>query len=255
MSTSDTTNALLTMNRQLASYFTTGRSATSEGQLMYPRGMPYGEQAMVSMHGAKLWALADEGSYFVARNAPGTAIADTAALTSFAATTPTMTLFNGNATGGKSIYVHRFSLDVAAAGTNGTNWAGQWLIDTGNRYSSGGTALTVSNTNLGHNVASGLTATFGAITASAASGTVRTLCGWRGRTVIKVIGDQYVFEFGASTPVATGMPLEGTTQLHRVFAMPALIIPPQCTALWYEYAASQSVAATFDNIHVDFSER
>lgn len=254
MSTSDTTNALLSMNRTLASYFTTGRAATAEGQLMYPRGLAYGEQAVVSMMGAKLWALADEGSCFVATNTIGTAIVDTAALTAFAATTPTMTIFNNNSVGGKSLYVHRFGCTVTAVGTNGTNWAGQWLVDTGNRYSSGGSTLTPVNVNLGHSTASNAVVKFGAITATAATAS-RVIAGFQGRTVIKVAGDQYVFEFGSSTPVATGMIMEGTAQLHRVFQMPALVIPPQCTALWYEYAASQSVAASFDNLCLEYSER
>lgn len=46
MSTSDTTNALLTNNQRLAAYFTTGRAATAEAALMYPRGLQYGEQAV-----------------------------------------------------------------------------------------------------------------------------------------------------------------------------------------------------------------
>lgn len=256
MSTSDTTNALLTVNRQLAQYFALGRSAGAENALLFPRGNPFGEQVVQSAYGARPLGLPDEGSYWVACNVPQTAIADTAALTAFAATTPTMVLFNGNSVAsGKFVYPVRFRCTVAAAGTNGTNWLSQWLVDTGNRVTSGGTALTKANTNISNSGTSGATVTFGAITATAATAS-RIISPHQGRTVIKVIGDEYVFEFGASTPApATGMASEGTLQLQRLFHVPPVALPPQCSLLWYEYAASQSVAATFDNIAFEYIER
>ncbi len=256
MSTSDTVNQLLTTNRQLASYFTTGRSASAETGLVTPRGNPYGEQVVQTAFGSKVPGLADEGSYWVATNTPQTAIADAAALTAFAATTPTMVLFNANSVASnKWIYPVRFRLSVAAAGTNGTNWLMQWLVDSGNRVSSGGTALTKANVNMSVTATSGLTATFGAITATAATAS-RIISASLGRTVIKVIGDEYVFEFGSTAPApATGMPSEGTLQLQKLFQLPPVAIPPQTSLLWYEYAASQSVAATFDNIVLEYIER
>jgi len=256
MSTSDTVNPLLTVNRQLAQYFTVGRSASAENGLVFPRGNPFGEQVVQSAYGARALGLPDEGSYWAACNVPQTAIADTAALTAFAATTPTMVLFNANSgASGKFIYPTRFRCTVAAAGTNGTNWLSQWLLDTGNRVTSGGTALTKANLNIGNSGTSGATVTFGAITATAATAS-RIISPHQGRTVIKVIGDEYVFEFGTSTPAgATGMPSEGTLQLQRLFHVPPVALPPQCSLLWYEYAASQSVAATFDNICLEYIER
>lgn len=256
MSTSDTVNQLLTTNRQLAQYFTIGRSASAENGLVTPRGTPYGEQFVQSVFGARVPGLSDDGSQWVACNVPQTAIVDTAALTAFAATTPTLIAFNGNSVAsGKFVYPQRFRLTVAAAGTNGTNWLNQWLIDSGNRLTSGGTALTKANTNMSVTATSGVTATFGALTATAATAS-RIISPHQGRTVIKVIGDEYVFEFGNSAPApASGMPSEGTLQLQRLFHVPAVAIPPQCSLLWYEYAASQSVAASFDNIALEYIER
>lgn len=255
MSASDTINALLTANKQLANYLTIGRSATTEGAVEFPRGSTYGEQYMQNVMGVRTPALVDEGSYWVQTNVPGTPIIDTAALTAFAATTPTLVLFNSNPTGGKSIYPTRFKCQVAAAGTSGTNWLNQWIVDTGNRYTSGGTLLTVANPNLGVlTTASGGVAHFGAITAPAANGS-RIVAASEMRTVLKVIGDEYTFEFGGSAPSSVGMPTDGTLQLHRTMQLPPIVLAPQQSLLWYEYAASQGTAASFDYIQLEYIER
>jgi len=256
MSTSDTVNPLLTVNRQLAQYFTIGRSASAENGLVFPRANPFGEQVYQSTYGVRVPGLSDEGSQWVACNVPQTAIVDGAAVTAFVATTPTLILFNGNSVASnKFIYPQRLRMTVTAAGTNGTNWLSQWLIDSGNRLTSGGTALTKANTNMSNTGTSGATITFGALLATAATAS-RIISPHQGRTVIKVVGDEYVFEFGNSSAApATGMPSEGTLQLQRLFHVPAVAVPPQCSLLWYEYAASQSVAASFDNIAFEYIER
>lgn len=258
MSTSDTTNALLTINRGLAaSGLTTGRASPGEGSLAYPRGLKYAENAVQNIMGTRVPALGDEGTAFVAANVPGTPIIDTAALTGFVATTPTMVIFNNNSLASdRWVYPQRLKMNVAAAGTNGTNWLYQWLIDTGNRKTSGGTVLTNAALNLNVlNANSGAIVTFGAILAPAANAS-RIISSGIGRTVLKVIGDEYTFEFGNSAPIASaGMPTDGTLQLSKTFQVPGPGIPPQCSMLFYEYAASQSVAASFDYITFEYVER
>ncbi len=242
-------------NRTLASYATVGKSAAVEGAQVYPRSNVYGERMVQAVNGTRMLAAVDEGSYFTAMNVPGTPIVDTAALTAFVATTPTLVCFNSNALGGKSIYPTRLRANVTAAGTSGTNWLWQWLVDTGNRKTSGGTVLTVANPNVGvTNASSGAITTFGAITAPAANAS-RIVSAGIGRTVIKVIGDEYTFEFGNSAPVGGGMPTDGTLQLTKTFQVAPVVIPPQCSLLFYEYAASQGTAASFDYIAFDYVER
>jgi hypothetical protein len=256
MSSSDTTNALLTANKQLATWLGTGRGASVEGGLVYPRSNLYGEEYAVDMFGVRVPALADEGSYWVAHNVPGTPIIDTAALTAFAATTPTMVLVNNNPAGsGINIYPTRIKVQVAAAGTSGTNWLNQWIVDTGNRYTSGGTQLTAANPNLSVLATkTGALVYFGAITAPAANAP-RIIAASEMRTVIKVIGDEYTFEFGGSAPSSVGMPTDGTLQLHRTMQLPPVVLAPQQSLLWYEYAASQGTAASFDYIQAEWVER
>ncbi len=255
MSTSETVTPRLTGNKQLATWLATGRAQGTEGGLLYPRSSLYGEQFVQNVHGVRVPAIVDEGSYWVQTNVPGTPIIDTAALTAFAATTPTMVLFNNNPTGGRSIYPTRFKVQVSAAGTSGTNWLNQWIVDTGNRYTSGGTLLTVANPNLGVlTTGSGGVAHFGAITAPAANAS-RIIAASEMRTVIKVIGDEYTFEFGGSAPSSVGMPTDGTLQLHRTMQLPPIVLAPQQSLLWYEYAASQGTAASFDYIQLEYIER
>jgi hypothetical protein len=256
MSTSDTTNALYTVNKGLAYALTTGRAASVEGSPVVPRGSIYGEPYVQSVMGARTVALGDEGSQWVITNTPQTAILDTAALTAFAATTPTMVLFNNNPTGGRSIYIQRMHFTVAAAGASGTNWLWQWLVDTGNRYSSGGSALTPTNPNLGVlAAATGAVCHFGAITATAANAS-RIVGAGVGRTVIKVVGDEYTWEFGGSVALSgAGMPTDGTLQLTKTWPVVGFPLAPQNSLLFYEYAASQATAAQFDNIVIEYIER
>jgi hypothetical protein len=185
---------------------------------------------------------------------PGTAIVDPNA-SGFVATTPAMVLFNSNPTGGAWIYPIRFKHVATAAGTSSTNWDVQWLIDTGNRWTSGGTLLTVTNPNLNvPTTKSGAVIHFGAVTAPAANAS-RIIYADRVRTVIKVIGDETIFEFGNTATKSVGMPTDGTLQLSKTCSVPAIALPPQCSLLYYEYGASQGTAAQFDMLVLEYVER
>jgi hypothetical protein len=241
-------------NEQLAEWQTSGKGGTTEGGQAYDRSSLFGEKIVQNLHGVRTPMLAKEGSMWVATNVPGTPIVDPNA-SGFVATTPAMVLFNNNPTGGAWIYPVRFKHVATAAGTSSTTWDVQWIIDTGNRYTSGGTALTPVNVN--PNVLStktGAVIHFGAVTAPAANAS-RIVYADRVRTVIKVIGDETIFEFGGSTPMSVGMPTDGTLQLSKVCQVPAIALPPQCSLLYYEYGASQGTAAQFDMLVLEYAER
>src|SRR6266853_934272 len=112
--------------------------------------------------------LADEGSYFVTNNAQ-TAIVPTYA-TAFSATTPFITIYNNSTL---RAYLDYLALVNVVAGTCSTAIGYTALaiaVDTGNRYSSGGTNLTANIVNCGASAIGnpGLTIFCGAITATAA---------------------------------------------------------------------------------------
>jgi hypothetical protein len=222
-------------------------SVSAEGTYAPIRVSRHGEMFSRALTGSKLTNLAGEGSYFVATNATlGTALSGTAAPTAFSATVALLALFNSAATTGKSIHVDYLRLYPKAAGTNGTNFSYAMSVDRTNRYSSGGTAITPVNANINSDVVSAATIYAGAITAAAAGASVRRFSHGQLRSVIKVIGDVYEFRFGDSSAASQGMPLEGTLQANIVTRCAPLVIPPGCSWLFHELAASQSVAATFE---------
>lgn len=254
MSTSDSTNPYFTANEQLAWAQNTGRSYTTDGNLLFPRSNGYGELGMIDTFGTRTPMLARDGSRWVATNVPGTPIVSTNAA-AFAATTPALIIQNNNPLGGRYVYPVRVKLTATAIGTSSTNWDVQWLMDNVKRYSSGGTTISPTNPNPNVNAgATGAQVFFGALTAIAANAS-RIIAADRVRTVIKVIGDETVFEFGDSVPKAVGMPTDGTLQLSKTCQICPVGIPPQMSLLMYEYGASQAAAASFDMIVIEYDER
>lgn len=218
-----------------------------EGGQADDRMSRYGERYTQALLGSKLAPLADEGSYRVATNATlGTAITGTAAPTAFSATVALLSLYNGAAAGGPRVYLDWLLLAPKAAGTNGTNFSFAMSGDRVNRYSSGGTAIAPVNPNMDSDAVSIATMYAGAITASAASPAARRLAHGALRTVIKVVGDQYLFRFGDASPNLAGIALEGTTQAALQIPCPPVVLGPGHSFLFHEIAASQSVAATWE---------
>lgn len=208
----------------------------------------YGELVTQGLAGSKMHALAAEGSYFIVTNpTPGTAIAGIAAADGLDDLEALVFLRNG-ASNDKQIHLDFLLLQVAAAGTNGTNFAFAMKGDKGNsRYASGGSSLTPVNPNMGSTRTSGIDKFyFGAVVPTAATSEARLLNHGLLRTVIKVVGDKYLFKFGDSAPgVVSGIPLEGTTQANINVPCPAVILDPGDTFLFHEFAASQTVAAQY----------
>jgi hypothetical protein len=147
------------------------------------RGGRYGEvytQPLVR----KLHNLADEGSYFTANNAQ-TAITGQA-LNAFDATKPSIVIYNSDSAANplaKRIYIDYIQL--VAGGTaysNGVSNTATYChiaTDNVNRYSSGGTALTVQNVNQDGAIRTTVASAYaGAITTTTASA-LRTLSGYR----------------------------------------------------------------------------
>lgn len=243
MANYDFVNSQAQANRELP-------GAQINNTLQPVRTSRYMEPYVQLMGGSKMTALADEGTYFTATNPTlGTAITGTAAPTAFSATVALMSLYNTaiqGASGAKNIYLDFIRIEPRAAGTNGTNFLYAMSIDAGNRFSSGGSAITPVNVNMGSTAATGATLNVGALTATAASSSVRRLSHGQVRSVIKVVGDSYLFLFGQSAATAAGMVLEGTAQAMIPIHCPPVVLGPNSTFLFHEIAASQSVAATFE---------
>ncbi len=239
-------------NNPTALAFSTGLPAPTVGDNVRTpiRSTRYGELVTYPLFGSKLYEAAQEGSYFVATNATlGTAIAGKAAPTTLADTAALMFLRNDSANN-RQLMLDYILLMVAAAGTNGTDWQFSMQGDTGaSRYTSGGTNITPVNPNMASANTPGLDGgliRFGDLTIAAATSAARILHHGLVRTVIKVVGDKYLFKFGDSSPgVISGIPLEGTTQASINIPCPPVVLGPGQSFLFREVATAQSVAASY----------
>lgn len=210
-------------------------NADSQNSDAAVRQFSYGEIATQPLV-RKSHNLADEGSYYTANNAQ-TGIAS-AYNTAFTATAPFITIYNSNSA--LRAYVDYIALVAIAAGASTTTagyLAAAVVVDNGNRYSSGGTQLTLQNVNMLNGSSSGLTVFCGAVTATAATGAARTLVGVRNlrpnvsATVINVVGDMNLLNFGSVEGATGSITVANANIMPQAF--PPLIIPPLMTGLIY----------------------
>jgi hypothetical protein len=211
-----------------------------------PYGGIYTQPLIRKAHG-----LVDEGSYFTANNAQ-TGIAS-AYNTAFTATAPFLTVYNGNLQG-LSAFIDYLALVAIVAGictTTAGYIAAASVLDTGNRYSSAGTALTPVNSDPSNAGITGLTINCGAVVATAASSAARTQVGIRNlrpgvsTTIINVVGDMNLVNFGSVEGAVGSITVANANIMPQAF--PAVKIPPGFTwlfYLWYPVLSAPS-AATF----------
>lgn len=212
----------------------------------------YNDSGVFSVFNRDLWSAAEGTRYVAVNPTAGTGILGHAAPTTFDETKPFLFIYNG---GTKTIYPITVRLVDTVVSVGGTRIQFNQTLDVGNLYSSGGTALTVSGTNLGSSLSSSATITAGAVLRGAASSRRRLL----GNQVVKganidVVWDQIEIVFGTTGSSQGGM-LTPTTvaQWYSVPCPPVAISPGMCWSL-YQWAASQSTGPTYEVI-VDFIER
>jgi hypothetical protein len=154
-------------------------------------------------------ALADEGSYYVAAREYGSPIAITASVAddlntasaTHATFAPAMSIFNQenpNNPNAKSIYPRYLKLTTTTVqGGPATDWNYALRLDNGNKYASGGTALTPQNVNPMSSNSSVAKIYFGACVATAAPTSAARLVSLGNiATAVSVVMDTYLFHFG-----------------------------------------------------------
>ena len=205
------------------------------------RNSNYGDR-FVQPVGSSRNNLCDEGSYYsFITPTPGTGIV-AGVVTTFVETTPFLVIYNGSPNQRLTMDFIRLTTTVAPVG--GTAPWHTYTIDDGNRYSSGGTALTINNTNMDSALTSGVTAYTGAITASAASASRRVTSHlfWR-HALIGIIGDGYETHFGHEGPATNNT--QATTLMNVVKNVPPLVLGPGDSFVAVQWGASQSTAPTY----------
>lgn len=211
-------------------------------------GATFDRNSNLNVRAVDAFARADRGQYFTLTTTPGTGIAGHAAPTTLDDTKPYVWLMsNYTASDGKRVYLDYMRTWVTAAGTNGTNLRYGIKLDTATtRRSSAGTAMTCNGVNLQSSTAASVTAYQGAVVAAAATNAARLVCHGLIRTVINVVGDQYLFTFGRGQQLGAGMVTEGTAQVQQHFACPPVVLGPTDQFLFHFFSGSQSAASSHE---------
>lgn len=222
----------------------------------------YGEVATVGII-RKQHALADEGSYFITNNAQTAITGQTS--TAFTATAPTLMVVNtdsANNSNNKRIHLdYAYLINGGTAFSNATSNTGTFIavvVDSVQRYTSGGTNLSANIVSPNADAASraSIAAVYcGAIVASAAAATARTVVGQRllrapvSATVLTLANlDQFKFNFGGveaapANSVQASATLEAT-MVDKTIALPPIVIGPgQCALIYVFSVAGGAVTA------------
>jgi hypothetical protein len=229
----------------------------SEGATVPLRSTKRGELVTQSIAKGQL-VLTEEGSYFLATNpTPGTGIAGIAAANGYDATEALCTVRN-TATASdtaKRVYLDYIKLQPTVAGTSGTNMTYATHKDKGGtRWSSGGTAYTADNNNMGSTTAAVAGIHFGALVTGAASADVVKLQSGNLRTAIVVVGDEIIIDFGGTVAAGASSLFEGTLICKQVVKHVPVILNPDEELILTVNAASQSAATSFE-FEIAFWER
>jgi len=186
----------------------------------------YGEAYVNEISTPRYW-LAAEGSYYTVQNA-----ADDTQITAHAApavadlsTKPFIHFFNGNAAGGKSIYLDFISVYTIVANASATRLFIDGYVDNKGSTSvtSGGTAATPVNVLSSSTATSGATVTAGAVASTMTS--PRKIFHTMVRPAIGIALDQYHFSFGNGLTMSQGAFVQATVQ-STFTCLPPVIIPP-----------------------------
>ena len=203
---------------------------------------------VIVLGGGRDTAFADAGNYFFAMTpTPGTGIISGGSVQAFTETTPYLVLYNGNVGGGPNIYPMFMRTHVTVVGaTAGVALFYTFTLDTGNRYTSGGTALTIANTNMANANSSLATINVGAITASAASGSRRVVEHVKVKdTVVPVVHDTIVFTWGSPSGTPTSSVAgNSTTPTYTSVSLCPMVIGPGQSMVVVRWGASNTTGET-----------
>lgn len=205
----------------------------------------YLEAYTLPLGAGKMYAYADEGSYYTTYNVTdGTGIAGHAApVQADLSTKPLLHLFNAHAT--KRIYLDFIRLRMTAIGAGATTTdLTIWSDNNGSTVkTSGGTVATIVNALVGGPADGDTILSFGAVVATAAA-TEKRLDHQRIRSVVPVVEDQYFLSFGhpGYGPPTGGVTMAGTAVVGLNVHFPPVIVPPGGNFKLVMWGAAQSGA-------------
>jgi hypothetical protein len=193
----------------------------------------------------------DLGTYYSARVPTlGTGIVTGTSVNTFVETTPTLVLYNA---GPLTVYPMTLRTHLTAINVNAGAVLDFWTVtmDIGNRYTSGGTQLTIQNESGGTPASglgdgSGAFVVVGAITATAASPKRRILANIQSKTdVIEVIHDTMVISWGdVMAESRDSLPANAAAPFYGCFYLPPCVIPPNCSLVIVKWGPNQTTGST-----------
>jgi hypothetical protein len=194
--------------------------------------------------------LGDSANYYIMSTpTAGTGIISNGGTTAVA-TTPSLVLWNGGALNVYLMYL-RLSSTVVGGGAATKNFT--FYLDQGNRYASGGTALTSRNMNMASGNASGLAGYTGAITAAAATANQRLVCNdWFRVALADVVGDVYEWQYGA--PVGASPSSSVATVSNFVRATAPIVIQPNNCYLMNIWSSTFTQGITWE-VQIGYAEK
>lgn len=210
--------------------------------------------------GKPAYALADEGSYFLATNpTPGTGIIGIAAADGYDATESLLVLQNGS-TAAEDVRVYLDFLEIACTvvDASGTNVRYDMHVDNIDRYTSGGSTITPVNCNMDSTEASKAVPYFGAVVSPAASSDVRYLGGRLVSSTDLVADDTFRFDFGGDgAGAAQGLSSAEHATLNTYVREPCppIVLGPGDAFLFTVNCASQAVTGATWTFKLGYWER
>jgi hypothetical protein len=198
---------------------------------------------------------AEGGSYFMARTPTlGTGIIGGASVQTFDELKPCVCLVNN---GPYSVYLTQLRTHLTVVGANATPTIDNWTftLDFGNRYTSGGTALTVINTNGTTQMNSGAFVQVGALTCTAATPKRRVVGHFTAKADdeadggVEVVHDTMVVSFGDTASASShSVRANTTTPCYNVYGLPPVVIAPGQSWTAVRWAGSQTTGSTHEYI-------
>lgn len=218
-------------------------SANADAAAIVPnRAGTYGEAYTAPLTGKELFT-ADEGSYFMGLTpTPGTGIIGTVSIAAITDVSPTMVVYNGDST--KRLYPQFLNLYETVVSTSGGRVQFTFYTDNINRWTSGGTALTISSTNSGGAANTTTAIHVGGIVSPAANAKV-LIDHVVFRGTIDVVEDCYEFVFGG---LGGGNSTNARAATVQDFSrtMPPVCIMPGHSLVMHQWAGSQANAPTYE---------
>lgn len=204
---------------------------------------------VASLAGGRDTELADLGFFYVGVSPTiGTGNIGTASVQAFTETTPILILYNA---GTLNVYPMYWKLHCTVVGATAATIATMFTftLDTGNRYSSAGTILTLSNTNMASTNTSASTIYSGAPIATAASGTRRVVAHAAMEGVgVAPVHHTHTFTWGNTAHSPHTVLIDNTTTIaHNARTLSPMVIGPNQSMVVVRWSPAITTAPTYEH--------